>query len=196
MVGNAVKLFFFFSTFHLSLPSQIIVLVLLPSNHPSLCPLQAEMNPLRAAHGCCGPCWGAWQKCIEPGWNVLSRHLCESRFTICMFWQVPGDYYWRFFFFSLKGRVTGEKERRTEILSSGPLLRWLPQPVLGQDEVKSQQLHLDLPRGHRDPSSWTIFCCCPRCISKEVEQPGLKPCAHMGWQIYSKMKFFKFIMSV
>lgn len=41
---------------------------------------------------------------------------------------------------------------------------------LGWFEVKSQLLHLDLPRGCRNPSMWAICCCFPKYISVELDQ--------------------------
>uniref|UniRef100_A0A5F9CEJ8 Dynein regulatory complex subunit 2 n=1 Tax=Oryctolagus cuniculus TaxID=9986 RepID=A0A5F9CEJ8_RABIT len=64
-----------------------------------------------------------------------------------------------------------ERERERESLpSTGSVPQMFPkQPGLGQAKARSQKLLPGLPHGHRGPSTWAIFCCFPRCLSRELD---------------------------
>lgn len=62
-----------------------------------------------------------------------------------------------------------EMEER-DFLSACSLPKWLQQLKLGQVEVRSLELCLDLPCGGKDPSTWTIFYWFLNHISRDVDQ--------------------------
>lgn len=66
---------------------------------------------------------------------------------------------------------TGETENEEErdLLPAGSLLKWFQKPVLGQAEATSLKLYLGLPVGCRNPTTWTMICWFPGCISIELD---------------------------
>lgn len=73
-------------------------------------------------------------------------------------------------FLYLKGRIT-ESEGEND-LSTDSLPRWPPWSVLGQAEVRVQELHLVCLVNGRSPSTWVILHCPSQVISRELERPG------------------------